>query len=282
MFTVFQYQLRRFRGQIIGWGIGLGLLGIMLLAFYPSFAGQQEQLEEFLSFYPEEMTAFFGDFSDFGTPQGFLDIEFFSYMPLVLGIFGVLAGTGLLVADEEAGRLDLIMGYPISRSKMLGGRFLAFVSASILISLISWFGLILPTFWQDIDINVWSLMLPFLDLLIQVLLFGAIGLFFSLLLPSRRMAAMLSGVLLVASFFVTGLSELITELEPAAELSPMSYYLGGEAMEGLHWGWTLGLVGAILMFLLLSWWLFQRREISVGGEGGWKLPSLRPASGAGD
>ena len=25
---------------------------------------------------------------------------------------------------------------------------------------------------------------------------------------------------------------------------------------------------------LLAWWRFQRREIRVGGEGGWKLPKL--------
>jgi len=29
-----------------------------------------------------------------------------------------------------------------------------------------------------------------------------------------------------------------------------------------------------LIFTLLAWWRFQRRDIRVGGEGGWNLPAL--------
>jgi hypothetical protein len=29
-----------------------------------------------------------------------------------------------------------------------------------------------------------------------------------------------------------------------------------------------------LLFALLAWWRFERREIRVGGEGGWSLPRL--------
>ncbi|TET80328.1 MAG: hypothetical protein E3J37_11495, partial [Anaerolineales bacterium] len=107
MVTVFRYTMKRFRGQIIGWGIGLFLLGLLLVSMFDSFAGQQEALNELLAIYPEELMAFFGDFKNFATPEGFLGIEFFSFMPLILGIFPILAGSGLLVSDEESGRLDL-------------------------------------------------------------------------------------------------------------------------------------------------------------------------------
>jgi hypothetical protein len=33
-------------------------------------------------------------------------------------------------------------------------------------------------------------------------------------------------------------------------------------------------VGVSLVFVLLAWWRFERRDIRVGGEGGWNLPSL--------
>jgi len=29
-----------------------------------------------------------------------------------------------------------------------------------------------------------------------------------------------------------------------------------------------------LVLILLAWWRFQRREIRVSGEGGWKRPKL--------
>jgi hypothetical protein len=31
-----------------------------------------------------------------------------------------------------------------------------------------------------------------------------------------------------------------------------------------------------VVFAALAWWCFQRRDIRVGGEGGWQLPRLSP------
>jgi len=125
MRTIFRYTLSRFRGQILGWGIAILLLGLMLMWFYPSIAEQQENFEQLLEIYPEEMTAFFGDLSTMVTPEGFLSIEYFSYMPLILGIFAVLMGSGLLVSDEENGTLDLVLAHPVSRTALFFGRLLA-------------------------------------------------------------------------------------------------------------------------------------------------------------
>jgi ABC-2 type transport system permease protein len=55
----------------------------------------------------------------------------------------------------------------------------------------------------------------------------------------------------------------------------MKYYQGGLAIRGMNWEWFAGLMIAAAVFALLAWWLFLRRDIRVGGEGGWKLPNLR-------
>lgn len=274
MSAILGYELKRYRGQIIGWGLALFLLGLMVLSFYPTFAEQQDSLDQFFALYPQEMQAFFGDFALFGTPQGFLDIEFFSYMPLVLGIFAVLAGSGMLVGDEEAGRLDLIMGHPVSRSALIAGRMLAYAAAAALICAIGWLGLVLPILWADIEVSIGRLLVSFAPLWVQAMLFGSVGLLLSLVLPSRRAAAMLSGVLLVVSFFVTGLSEIFSQLETAARLSPLTYYQGAEAMEGVNLEWLAGLAGSTLVITLIAWWLFRRRDIRVGGEAGWGLREI--------
>ncbi len=274
MVTVFRYTMRRFRGQIIGWGIGLFLLGLLLVSLFDEFAGQQEVLNELLSVYPEELMAFFGDFSNMGTPEGWLGIEFFSYMPLVLGIFPILAGTGLLVSDEESGRLDLILGHPVTRSAILFGRLFAFVASSILICLIAWVGLVVPMLWSTMDADIDELLLPFISLEAQIILFGAMAILFSLLLPSRRVAAMTAGLILVASFFITGFAEITSVLEGVARISPLTYYQSTDAMQGLKYDWLAGLLGVAFIFILFSWWFFQRREIRVGGEGGWNLSKL--------
>ncbi len=64
-------------------------------------------------------------------------------------------------------------------------------------------------------------------------------------------------------------------IEPFAKLSPMYYYQGGEAIDGLNVGWLAGLLGMALLWALLAWWRFERRDIRVGGEGGWRRPTLQ-------
>jgi len=275
MITVFRYGLRRFRGQILGWGIGLALLGVMIVSVYDSFSGQQEQLEALIEAYPPEFMAFFGDLSAFATPEGFLSVEFFSYMPLILGIFAVLTGSGLLVSDEEQGTLDLIMAHPVSRTGLFSGRLLAFVVATLAILTITWLGFGVAMTWSSIELGWGSVWLPLVSLLAQMLLFGTLSLFLSMVLPSRRLAAATAGLLLVASFFLTGLAELNEDLESVARLSPLNYYQAADAFQGLNGTWLAGLLAAVVVFAVLAWWRFERRDIRVGGEGGWRLPSLR-------
>jgi len=277
MRTIFRYTLSRFRGQILGWGIAILLLGLMLMWFYPSIAEQQENFEQLLEIYPEEMTAFFGDLSTMVTPEGFLSVEYFSYMPLILGIFAVLMGSGLLVSDEENGTLDLVLAHPVSRTALFFGRLLAFVLATLAILAISWLGLVLGIVmsgWISLAPGWGEMALPFLSLLAMLLLFGALALLLSMLLPSRRLAAMMAGLVLVASFFITGLAHIIEDLEKVAKFSPLNYYQSGEAMSGLNYEWFGGLVAFAVLFALLAWWRFLRRDVRVGGEGGWRLPSL--------
>ncbi|MGD1995986.1 MAG: ABC transporter permease subunit [Anaerolineae bacterium] len=274
MITVFRYTLRRFRGQILGWGIALALLGLLLISMWDSLAAEQEQFAELLEIYPSEIAAFMGDISSMVTPEGWVSIEFFSYMPLILGIFGVMAGSGLLVSHEESGTLDLILAYPVSRTALFIGRLLAFIAATVAILVIAWLGLVVPMNWSSMDIGWGRMWLPLLSLLAELLLFGTLALFLSMLLPSRRLAATTAGLLLVASFFITGLAKINEDLEPVARLSPLNYHQTQDAFQGLNGTWFTGLLAAAVVFAALAWWRFRRRDIRVGGEGGWRLPSL--------
>ena len=63
----------------------------------------------------------------------------FSMLPVIIGIFAVIAGSGLIVSDEEHGRLDLIIAHPVGRTPFFWGRFLGLLACSI-IHLLFWAG----------------------------------------------------------------------------------------------------------------------------------------------
>jgi ABC-2 type transport system permease protein len=275
MFAEFKHTLRRKRGAIIGWGIGLGLYGLLMVSLFDSIANI-EGMQELLKSYPKELMAFFGggDFLAITTAKGYIDIYYFGYMPVIVGIFAAVAGAGLLVNDEEKGILDLVLAHPVSRTALFWGRVLGFVAATLLILLVSWLSWVLPAQGTTMDLTWSQFLRPFIPLFAELLLFGTLALLLSLVLPSARMAMALTSGLLVGDYLLQGLANLNADLKAVVQYTPLHFYQGGRAMDGLDWGWLAGLLGVSLAFALLGWWRFQRRDIRVGGEGGWRLPRL--------
>lgn len=273
--TEFKHTLRRQRGQILGWGIGLALYGLMMGAMYDTI-NAIEGIEELLANYPKELWAFFGDMMNLSTPQGYFGTYYSSYIPLIVGIFAAGAAAGLLAGDEERGTLDLTLSYPVSRTSLFWGRWLAFAVATALILFIGYMGWAVTLPMTAMDVTWWALLLAFVPMWALLLLFGALALVLSLLLPSARMASLTTGGLLVANFLLLGLANLNDNLQPIMDVTPFAFFQGGDALNGLNWGWVAGLTAVSLLLAAAAWLLFRRRDIRVGGERGWSWrPRLR-------
>ncbi len=276
MLTEFIHSLRRSTGAMLGWGLSLGILGYYLMQFYDTLADQQATLEQLISQYPPELMAFFGGTDNIFSPAGYLSMEFFSIMPVVMGIYAVMAASSLIVGHEENGILDLVMSYPVSRSALFGGRVLSFAT-----TLAAILGFIWLTFLagiavsKDLDISAGNMIRPFLCLYAILFLFGSLSLLFSMVLPSRSMAAMLGGLVMVGSYFIQSLSTINEDLRTIAKYLPLKYYQSGYAVDGLNGNWLLGLFGFGVLFTLLAWLLFLRRDIRVSGEGNWRIYSFK-------
>jgi ABC-2 type transport system permease protein len=226
--------------------------------------------------YPPEFLAFFGgDATSLATTEGYLGMYGFSMLPLIVGIFAVIAGSGLLASDEESGRLDLIVAHPVSRAGLFWGRTLALVVASLGIVILGWLGFSILLGGSGLGVTWGQMALPFLPLLAQILIYGTLALLLSMLLPARRLAAAGAGIALAASYFLSSMAGLNESLAAVARFLPYDYFQGGEALNGLDWASFLGLLAASSVLALLAWWRFQQRDIRVAGEGGWRLPVLR-------
>lgn len=272
MFTIFNQSLRRWKWQIVGWGSVLLIIALYLMWLYKPMLDQQAQLKDLFDAYGKEMLAFFGGAVDIFSVGGYLTYGFFSYIPVAVGILALLLGAGLVAADEEKGTLDLILAHPIARTALFWGRWLALVVALTAVLLLTWLGFALGLPLSGLDTTVGQLLLPHISLLAILLLFAALALFLSLLLPSRTLAASVTGTLLVASYIVTSLASVNDKLAPINNFSPLKYYQSGNAVYGLDWGYLLGILAAALIFTVLAWLLFLRRDIRVSGEHGWSLP----------
>jgi ABC-2 type transport system permease protein len=273
MLTEMRYTLLKLRGQILGWGLGLALLGLMIVGFYGTFMGQQARFLEMIENYPPEFLAFFGgDAATLATPEGYLSMYGFSMLPVIIGIFAVLAGSGLLASDEENGQLDLILAHPLSRTALYGGRLLAFALACVAIVTLGWLGFVVMLGGSTLAVGWGAMARPFISLLAQAFVYGAVALALSMFVPARRLAAAGAALLMVTSYFLSSFSGLSESLAPIARLLPYHYFQGGSALNGLNLAWLAGLLAVAAALALLGWWRFEHRDIRVAGEGAWFSP----------
>ncbi|MEA3327921.1 MAG: hypothetical protein U9R53_11565 [Chloroflexota bacterium] len=55
------------------------------------------------------------------------------------------------------------------------------------------------------------------------------------------------------------------------QFSPMKYYQGGEAVNGLDLQNLLILFGLSVLFIALAWFFFVKRALRFGGSGGFRM-----------
>ncbi len=271
LWTTLRYSFTNLRWQIIGWGIGLALYGLMIVPMYESLGSQPEKFQQMIAGYPPEFLAFFGaDVNSPITPQGFLGMYAFSMLPVIIGIFSVIAGSGLIVGDEEHGRLDLILAHPVGRIPFFWGRFLGLMAAALSIVILGWLGFSILLGRSSLGVTWYQMAVPFLTLFIQLLVFSTFALVLSMLLPSRNLAAMVSGAFLVISYIVSSLSFLDQRMDMLSRLLPYHYYQSVLSIQQLNPTWFFALLGISFAMAAIAYVRFSRRDIRLSGEGSWR------------
>ena len=271
--TTFRYTFQWFRGQILGWGIGIASLGLLIVAFYDVFGERQGDFIKMIESYPPEFLAFFGtDATGLVSPEGYLGMYGFSFLPIIIGFFAVLAGTNLIARDEERGRLDLVIAHPVGRTAFFFGRSLAFIGATVSILLLGWLGFCVMLNDSSLGITWGEMALPFTSSLAQALIYGTLALLLSMVLPARNFASILSGLIMVVGYVLSSMASLNENLGTIAKLFPYTYFQGSDAFSPLNLTWLLALFGASAAMVLLAWWRFMRRDIRLSGEGSFRLP----------
>ena len=280
MLAIFWRKLKKNGLMILGWGIGLAALGYLLFNIYDRFFLQNVDLQQIMGAFPEEVFAFFGDADNIFDLEGYLTLEFFSYVPIILGIMAVSSAGSLIAKGEEEGTLEVILAQPVSRTAVFWSKLAALLVSLGLILAITWGGFALGyTNTSSFDVSYLSLVNPFISLFAILLVFLSLALMLSMILPSSGAAGLVAGFLLVASYFITSLARIDSNLEGVNRFSPMQYYQSGGAISGLDWNNLIILFAISAVFIAIAWVLFERRDLRFGGSGGFRLAVRKKGMG---
>ena len=105
------------RRALLGWCIGIVGYVALVVSIFPSIKGSAD-FEKLVQNYPDALKSLFGisGGGDITSGAGFVDAELFSLMlPLLVLVLAIGSGARTFAGEEEAGRLELILSYPLRR-----------------------------------------------------------------------------------------------------------------------------------------------------------------------
>ena len=259
-FSVLEKTLRDQKWQIAGFGVALALMAALDMSIWPAYKDQLQNFE-----IPAAFQAFLGDMS-IATGPGFLSAEFFSWIPILLIVYAVIAGTGAIAGEESAGSMDLLLAQPVSRQALVLQKTAAVCVGSVLIVAIGYVGFAVSMPFVTIDVTLGDVAIGCANMLPVTLLFFALSLWLGAVAPSRAIAAGTAIAIVTASYFVYTVANGVDVLRNLQYASPFYYYGTGKSLvEGFNWPHVGLLLGLAVVFVAAALRTFERRDVVAGG-----------------
>jgi len=195
-----------------------------------------------------------GDISTNATLLSFL----FVFLPLLLMAFAATQANRWS-ADEEEGRLELVLSTPQPRLRVLLGRFAALTTATIIIGMLTLAATAVASLATGLQFDWGNLAAATLSIIPLGLLVAAIGYLFSGWLRTAVDTGLLS-FLLVIWFFISFIGPGLNWPDATLRLSAF-YYYGTPLLHGLPLLDTLGVLAVTVAALAVASVRFVRKDI---------------------
>jgi beta-exotoxin I transport system permease protein len=261
--SVFGKTLWDQRRSLLAWAVGIGAVGVMYAAFYPSF--NNPDMQEALKAYPKGLLEAMG-MTDIGTAAGYLGSTSFGLLgPALIIVMAAALGSGAIAGDEDSGRLDLILAHPVSRWSVALQRFAALVAAMVIVTLVLGVALIAISGPAQLgEIGPGNLLATSAHLALLGTFFGALALGVGAATGNRGLVFGLVAVVAVVGYFGNNLGQRVIGLGWLHDVSPFRFYLGGSPLtHGLQPA-DLGVLAlAAAIVVVLGTLAFDRRDLGT-------------------
>lgn len=249
--------------SLAGISVMAGLLGALYVAFYPSI-GAVGDLQHFIEQLPPALMALFAaEGLNLGTPEGFLNMELFSFVgPLFVMIFAASSAAAATAGEEERGTMDLLLANPIPRWRVVVEKAWAMTIGLAVISAAMLLGIGVAAMAVGVEIDLWRVSAALASTGLLGLSLGGIALLLGAVTGRRAVALGGTLGLAVASFFVNGLAPLVDWLERLRPFSVFYHYIGydplNRGLDPLHAGVLLAVAAVATVAAAVA---FEHRDL---------------------
>ena len=258
---------RGLRRGMAWWSIGLVGLATIQLGVYPTVRDESD-LSQLIENYPDvlkDLFGFGGAGFDYTSAEGFLGAELFSLIvPLLLIVAAVSAGARAFAGEEEQGRLEVLLSFPVSRRQVVLEGLLAMVVE------VATLGLVLTaTLWagaQVVGMHISAVHLAAAGVSAVTLAvgFGAIALAVGSATGRRGTALGVAAALAVAAYLVKSLAALVPWLDGIQPATPFHHYSSADPLgAGFSPAHLAALLAVVAVAAVAGLVMVDRRDLTV-------------------
>lgn len=271
--SLFLLNLKLSHTALLGWSLFLGAYGVLVVLLYPSIddAGHfVEQLRELPSqvrsaigltdgvideVFPE------GRFSFYGA----LTTNYLVWLPVFVGIYAVIFGSGSIAREMEQGILGTLLCQPLRRYKLLFAKSIAFVWVLVLLGLISWGAVMAAVVIVDIETSVGNIALAHAIGFLLVLAIFSYSVLISSLFPQSRNALTIAALVTFASYMLNFMSPTFDSVSWFENGSIFHFYQPFDLLTDAEMNWAgIGVYSGIIVGSHITGLaVFLRRDIRV-------------------
>jgi len=249
------------------WALGIVLIVVSTVPFYPSIRDQAQALNEYIEKMPEALRAvFIGQIGDITSPEGFLNSQLFAFLgPLLFSIFAIGSGTRAVAGEERAGTLDLLLSTPLPRRRLVVHTFVAMTVSTVALALVLWVSLAVAGAIWSLDIRADRVAAAVANTALLGLVLGSLALALGAASGRKGTTIGVAAALGFAAYLVNSLATVVDAFRSLRKASPFYYY--GEPnplLHGFDLGSALTLAAISLILLALAVFAFERRDLGVG------------------
>jgi ABC-2 type transport system permease protein len=254
--------LRDQRWQIAGFGVALAMIAALDVAVWPAYRDTLQNLE-----IPPALQALLGSDLSIATPAGFLSSEFFSWTPVLLIVYGVIAGTGAIAGEDGAGTLELLLAQPVARRRVAAEKLAATAVGLVLTLCIAYLGFAVTVPFIAIDIGLRDIAAGVANMLPIALLFFTLSLWLGCVAPGRGLAVAVAVALATAAYVANTFAQGIDALHWLRHFTPFYYYGAGTPLvDGIDFAHAGLLLALAALFAVLAVDAADRRDVAGGGD----------------
>jgi ABC-2 type transport system permease protein len=264
--NLFLKEMRRNAVSLLLWVLVITFLITFTMSVYQTFVENRTKVMGMINLVPKGALQFKGisNVNDLISVLGFYAVNNVIYMMVLGSIFAMVLGSNILLKEEYNKTAEYLLTKPLSRSEIFFSKLAVLLIQVFLLNLITALaGFISMKIVQKDPFSLDAFFILSLYTLLLNLLFGATGVFLSILVRRPRPVTTLGIGLVLFLYFVFTLSKITESATRIGYISPFRYVNMEVTSPSYHlnpWN-VLYFAGFTLLLTAISFRLYCRKDI---------------------